>query len=160
MNKKQNISVNCNGEDLAALESYVDSICGEHNVYNNYFGNILMALVSVHDECQARQGKESKIEIGFYNNSRGLNFEINPNNEKMLKEAALVISNGDLLYEDEKYNWLFLISRLVDDFQIIEGKLNLLFDIASINHELATSRAQSLRAYFKGEPIKTNIQYH
>lgn len=160
MNEKQYISINCNGEDLVALESYVDSICGEHNVYNNYFGNILMALVSVHDECQARQGEESKLEINFYNNSKGLNFEINPCNEKMLQEAALVISNGDLLYEDEKYNWLFLINRLVDNFQIIEGKINLSFDIASINQELAASRAQSLRAYFKGEPIKANIQYH
>jgi len=160
MRERQNITVNCNGQDIFALESFVDSICDEYNVYNNFFGNIIMALVSAHDECRERDGEESKIDIEFYNNSRGLNFIIHPCNRSMINDSEEVLLNTDLLYEDEKYNWLFLINRLSDEFQIVDGKLNILFDIASINQELATTRANSLRAYFKGETIKSNIQYH
>jgi len=160
MRERQNISVNCNGDDLFALESFVDSICDEFNVYNNFFGSIIMALVSVHDQCLETEGENSKIDIEFYNNSRGLNFKIDPCNKSMIEDATTVLSDIELMYEDEKYNWLFLISRLSDNFLIEDGKLNILFDVASINQELASSRATSLKAYFKGETIKSNIQYH
>lgn len=159
MEERQNITINCNGKDMMTLESFVDSICAEYNVYNNFFGNIIMALVSIHDECEKQSSKDSKLKIRFYNNSRGLNFEIDPDNKIMIEDAKVILNNTDLIYEDDKYNWLFLISKLVDSIEVIDNKLNILFDVSSINQELASSRVNNLRAYFKGETIKSNIQY-
>jgi hypothetical protein len=157
---KQIITVKCDGREVNKIESFVDSICDEHNVYNNYFGNMVISLVSIHDECRNRKGDNAKMDFEFFTNSKGLNFRVYTQDEDMLKEAEMALSDSELMINDEKYNWIFLINSLCDELVVERSSLLLEYDVASINRELSASRVVSLRAYFKGATVENDFRYN
>ncbi len=161
MNKgKQKLSLICDGVEVNKIESFVDSVCEEYNVYNNYFGNMVISLVSIHDECRRRKGDEAKMDLEFFSDSKGLNFRVDPHNEKMIDEAENALKDENILLSDNNFNWLFLIKKLCDELYIERSNFILEYDVASINRDLAASRVSSLRAYFKGEKIEDNYKYN
>jgi hypothetical protein len=137
-------------EDLNRLEQFVESICDEFNVYNDYYGNIQLSIVSTYEKLSDVTHPSDKVGLEFFNDGKGLNFVFYTSNTKFFREAQLVLQEKDLILSDENYNWLFILDQLSDELTIDDASLQILYDVRSINAELANSRIGLLKAYFRG----------
>lgn len=154
------ISIKAELQNIGDVEKYIENICDEFNVYNDYYGNIVLCLVSLFEKLALDKSEYKDVDIEFYNDSNGLCFNVILNNESLLREAKLVLEERESILDDEQFNWLFIIDQLADQLKIGNHSLLMLFDIKSINAELAAFRAGTLRSYLKGQPISNQNLYN
>jgi hypothetical protein len=141
------------GADLNKLESYIESICDEFNVYNDCYGNLMLSIVSLYEQIVFVSPSDSKIKIDFFNSPRGLNFEFYTSNTHFLREVQVVLEERESIIDDDSYNWLFILEQLTDLMEVTEKSILIQFDIKSINAELAAARTIALKAYLHGQSI-------
>ena len=144
------IKLGSSQNDFNTLESFIETICDEFNVYNDYYGNIHLSIVSVYEQMTGQNQPNDSIKLEFFNDSKGLNFVFYTTNTKFFREADVVLQEKDLLLTDDNYNWLFILDQLSDELTLTESDMQIVFDIRSIHAELASTRVGLLKAYFKG----------
>lgn len=147
------ILLNKGAEDLNRLESFIESVCDEFNVYNDYYGNIVLSVVSLFEAIAQKNIDNQPVKMEFYNEEKGLSFEIYPNNNKLIRESQLVLEERESILDDNSFDWLFIIDHLADNLLINDESIILQFDIKSINAELASNRILALKSYLQGQTI-------
>ncbi len=144
------------GANVNKLESFIERICDEMNIYNEYFSNITTSIVSLYESVCAHSEMQGSLKVDFYNDSNGLNFLFYIDNEALMQELQSVLWDRSSILEDEKYDWLFILDRLCDNIRLLEEGILLQYDIKSINAELANVRVMFLKSYLIGEKVFNN----
>jgi len=122
-----NISLSSNAGEIYKIESFVESICDELGIYSNYFGNIIVSLSTVFEEClRLNSTGFDLLDISFYNDSEGLVFRIEPKSTQIIEEINSIRSQNNLIWEKEEFNWFLIISKLADSITIEENKIIIL----------------------------------
>lgn len=147
----QKLELYNNLSGLHSLESYVERICDEYNIFNDYFGIILMSLNGIYeDSCKHVAEDELALTLVFENGSKGLIFKALAESNEILAKFELFQSDPESFFDDERLNVPFLLSNLSDRMYMQDGWVVMEYDIANINQELAQGRVDKLKAYFKG----------
>ena len=136
---------------LHRVEAFIESLCDEYNVYNNYFSNIMVAVTEAFLNAVIHGNKlnvSKKILLSFKSSSSGLLFTIEDQGEGFDIDSIpdptkekLDASNGG--------RGIYLIKHLSDEVQFINNgrKIEMLFKISSINYESSLSRANMFKEY-------------
>ncbi len=129
---EQNIRLNQEQNELWRVEGFVEAIADRYNIFNSYYGNILISLL----ESISASGKENEgvVNLQFLPDNNGLKF----------------IVNGDFQDINTHENLLFLLNKLADDCDYDNRSIHLTFSINSINRQLSTERRKVFGHYLQG----------
>ncbi len=160
LNKKQELRLSSSLDDLHKVERFVDSICDEFNINNNYFGNIIIALTEavtnsiVHGN---NQDKSKTVTVTFEHKPKGLIFTIKDEGKGFDHKSIPDPTDVEKCPNPEEGRGMFLIKSLSDEvvFSDNGSKIEIIFKISSINKELALDRAGKLKSYYTE---KQNVQ--
>ncbi|MDP4281009.1 MAG: ATP-binding protein [Bacteroidota bacterium] len=141
-------------ESLRGIEVFVEEICDIYNINNSYFGNILIAIEEAVTNAIVHGNKldpDKEVLVIFRSMPNGLCFSIEdqgdgfnfrniPNPLEVEESASGMTGKG-----------LFLINSLADkvDFNLRGNKIELVFNISSINQETTLNRIKQLQSYFE-----------
>ena len=146
------VDFNSSLENLYIVEKFVENICDTYNIFNSYYGNILVSVTEavknaiIHGN---KNNKNKKVTLSFEANEKGLTFivedEGNGFNFKNLPNP---------LKDENPENCgkgLFLVKTLADEVTFNnEGRsVEISFKITSINYEIAIDRISKLLTYYK-----------
>ena len=140
-------------ENLAAVEKFVEEICDQHLLSTTYFGTISLAVVEAAKNAILhgnKQNPQKEVTISFENKINGLSFVIEDQGEGFdVETVPNPLEIEETLYP-EAGKGIYLIRSLADKVAYrAEGKrVEMLFDISSINKETTLNRIQNLQKYF------------
>ncbi|MCF8297510.1 MAG: ATP-binding protein [Saprospiraceae bacterium] len=157
--KLRKIEFKSTEENLHLVEKFVEEICDDYNIYNSYFGNIIIALTEATTNAifHGNKGDNFKtVIITFESKKIGLTFMVEDQGEgfdyKNIPDPTdITIENSEKLGKG-----IFLIKSLADEVNFYEnGKvIEIIFKIASINNETTIERINMLKAYSKVDETK------
>jgi serine/threonine-protein kinase RsbW len=150
MLQHKELKINSLQSNLIQVERFVEEICDENYISDNYFGNIMLAIeeavknAMIHGNRQVVSKQvtltcvKKKGEICFTIEDEGMGFD----------PAGIP---NPLESEDFKGNGLFLIRSLADkvSFNPSGNKIEISFTISSINQETTIRRISHLKSYFR-----------
>ena len=150
MNKTEKLVLKSDRLYINKVERFVEQICDEFNIYNNYYANILMSVIEAYTNAVKHGNKydENKsVKIEFSSESNGLAFTIE--DEGNGYEIDSIEDPTNLDNEGVEGRGLFLIKSLSDQVEIENNgsKLKLQFLISSINREMANKRNELFHKY-------------
>jgi serine/threonine-protein kinase RsbW len=143
-------------KNLYLVEKFVEEICDEYNIYNSYFGNIMITLTEAVKNAivHGNQDNINKfVTVEFESGVFGLRFRIedqgNGFNHNQIPDPTDL---SDDSFENAGKG-IFLIKSLSDEVNFIEnGKIiEVTFKISSINQEMLFERTQQLKSYYLGK---------
>jgi serine/threonine-protein kinase RsbW len=145
-------------ENINLAERFVEEVCDIYNIFNNYFGNITLAVTEAVENAITHGNmldSEKQVKLEFESHNAGLVFRIT--DEGMGFDPHLVSDPT----EDENAlagRGLYLMRSLSDGVNFLNGgkTIELLFEIASINYQTTIQRRNSLSDYMKGQKIQLN----
>jgi serine/threonine-protein kinase RsbW len=138
-------------EAVHEVEKFVEKICDEYSIYNNYYSNILVSLTEAFENAvkHGNQGVPGmKVKVSFENHSEGLMFKVSDQGDgydPMTVPDPTMATEADA----DAGRGLFLMRALSDDIQFENNASTvcLLFKVSSINRELSEHRIKALHAY-------------
>lgn len=139
------------------VEGFVEDICDEFNIFNSYFGNILLCVTEAFQNARVHGNKNDetkRIKITFESLPLGLYFRIEDEGEGFNFEPYL---DQDFFPEENSSgNGLFLIKSLSDELHFYNnGKcIEIVFYISSINLDKLIERVKHLDGYFKKSEVE------
>lgn len=144
-------------EGIHQLEAFIEEICYEYNIFNNYFSNIQLALNEAYFNARLHGNGENdnaEIEISFFSDSKGLHFLVKDQGDGFDYENYQSMNIEDLLEADDNDNGkrgLLVIRMLVDEINFYDkgSVIEMIFYISSINYNLTIERKKHLELYFK-----------
>lgn len=150
MNKSEKITLKSDKLYINEVERFVETICDEQNIYNNYYANILMSVIEAYTnavEHGNRYDENKNVTILFSVESNGLTFSIQDEGNGF--DLKAVPDPTDIKNEGMEGRGLFMINALSDkvEFENNGSILKLEFHIASINREAANKRTQLFHQY-------------
>ncbi|MFO8054012.1 MAG: hypothetical protein R6U19_02480 [Bacteroidales bacterium] len=113
------------------IEQFAEEIADQYNIFNSYYGNILVSLVECAD---IKQPSSKDIQLDFRSERNGLIFTF----------------RGDYSHLRPEDDLIFLISKLSDHYSFDNESITIAFSINSINKELSTKRKDIFTAYLQG----------
>lgn len=161
MNRIQKIELKSDKLYINEVERFVEQICDEYNIYNNYFGNIMMSVLEAYTNAVKHGNKfdaNKSVNIRFESEAGGLAFYIEDEGEGF--DFHNIPDPTDLKNKAEEGRGLFTIKSLADnvEFENNGSTLKIGFLIASINHEIAKHRADLFHNYVNQGIKKNQIQ--
>ena len=146
-------------ENISLIEKFVEEICDDYNIYNSYFGNIIIALTEATTNAIIHGNKEDKLKtviITFESKSIGLTFVIEDQGDGFDFENIPDPTDVSIENSDELGKGIFLIKSLADEVNFYEdGRvIEIVFKITSINNETTIERINILKAYSNIEETK------
>lgn len=156
------VDFNSSLENLYIVEKFVENICDTYNIFNSYYGNILVSVTEavknaiIHGN---KNNKNKKVILSFEANEKGLSFTIEDEGD------GYNINNIPNPLQDENPEncgkGLFLVKTLADEvtFKNNGSSIEISFKITSINYEIAIDRISKLLTYYKEKnsiPIDIN----
>lgn len=146
-----NIKTQSNLNELHKVEAFIEQVCDENSIYNNYFSNILVSVTEAFSNSVVHGNQFSNdkvIIVGFIKDARGLVFYVQDQGEGF--NYSQITDPTSIDQDSEKGRGLFLIKHLADNVEFIdEGRrVELVFRIASINYESALNRVNLLKEYY------------
>lgn len=150
MNKTEKLSLKSDRLYINEVERFVENICDEFNIYNNYYGNILMSVVEAYTnavEHGNRYDEKKSVTISFSSESNGLSFIINDEGNGF--NLGGIPDPTDLANEGVEGRGLFMMKSLADHMEINDDgrSIKLQFLISSINREMANKRTELFHSY-------------
>jgi hypothetical protein len=150
--KRDNREIVISGRnEINKIERFIEEICDYYNIYNEYFGNILLAtteaadiLLSLHDSSES-----GHVLISFNRNSKGLVFNI-----KAEEYEGNPIEGEDILDQEIRRHKLsrdiYIIRALTDEITIsVKARsIILVFYVSSMNYEKSLERITRLKEYW------------
>ncbi len=160
--KERFLKIAINDEGIHEVEKFIEEICDDFNIFNSYFGNIMLAVLEACENAFINiDYEETVLDIQFWSEKNKLIFSIKGNNEVYLKkEYVKKLENSDEL-NFENDNESYLIMKMLADELVYDEKdksLRIIFYISSINHNLTMNREKILLEYF--EKVKKKIKAH
>lgn len=149
--KELNIELASNLSQLNKVEAFVEQICDEFNIYNNYFSNIIVAVTEAFLNAVQHGNKNDsskKVRITFISSSSGLIFSVE--DQGFGFNSDFIPDPTDIKNQDAfAGRGIYLIKHLSDEVQFLNNgtKIEMLFKIASINHESSIKRASLFKEY-------------
>ena len=141
-------------ENIHLVEKFIDLISDEYNINNTYFGNILIAVteaVTNAIEHGNKKDPQKNVFLKFDIRPKGFAFIVSDEGEgfdiNKITDPTDVVHNTN----SEEGRGIYLIRSLADEVNFSEKgtQIELIFNIASINAELALDRINQLNLYSK-----------
>jgi len=150
MNKSEKLSLKSDKLYINEVERFVERICDEQNIYNNYYANILTSVIEAYTnavEHGNQYDEHKKVNITFDTEANGLVFSIQDEGDGF--DINSVQDPTDIKNEGTEGRGLFTIKSLSDqiEFENNGSTLKLSFHIASINWEIANKRTELFHKY-------------
>ncbi len=142
-------------EGFAALEAFLDKICDDFHIYDDYYGNIIASVTAAYELISAIDQSPHTIAILFQSGPDGVRFTI-PLGDHFLELAAKMqkmknTTHPDMLDEPDEADQLMLqVELLADDLRLDaeEQAMVIAFHITGINDMLSLQRTQLLDNYY------------
>ncbi len=141
-------------ENLIEVEKFVEEICEQNYLTHSYYGAILMAIEEAARNAIIHGNKldeKKKVTISFKRKSSGLVFSVEDQGEGFdFNNVPDLMEVPDAVYPNAGKG-IYLMKSLADklEFDGKGRKVNISFDISSINQETTLSRIHNLQNYFK-----------
>ena len=151
--KKHTLEIKSDLHEIAEVERFVEDICDYYNLNSSYFGNIIVAVTEAVENAivHGNHGsKEKHVLIHFDYSQKGIGFIIEDEGTgfdyKSIPDATDVKANPE-----KKGTGIFLIKTLADEVYFLDNgrKIQLIFNITSINNEVFINRKKHIDEYFK-----------
>jgi len=160
MNKTEKLVLKSDRLYINEVERFVEQICDEFNIYNNYYANILLSVTEAYTNAVEHGNKfdENKsVKIIFSSESNGLAFTIEDEGKGF--EIENIPDPTNLDNEGIEGRGLFMIKSLADNVEIENNgsKLKLNFLISSINREMANKRNELFHNYINQDIKKEQM---
>ncbi len=136
---------------LQDIERFVEGICDELNIYNNYYGIINSSLTEIFEACCSTKLESTILK---YTNSKGVISFLFENKSFMVSLGKNFNIESDEYFFNEDLNWLLIVKNLSDNLEISESGIKIGFSISSINSDMAVGRASVLNSFFESKRIK------
>jgi len=150
LQKKQILKLSSQQSELLKVESFVESICDEFSINNNYFGIILIAVTEAVENA-IKHGNHNEAEkeviVTFESGQSGLTFTIADQGQGFDFNSVSDPTQENI--NPEQGRGIYLMKSLADEVNFGEtgSQINLIFKIASINNELSVDRISQLKKY-------------
>jgi len=159
MNKLQQIVVKSKATEVHKVMNFIEQICDEHNIFSNYYANIITSITEAFDNAIEHGNKfdENKnITVSFIQKNDGLTFCVEDQGEGF--NPTKVNDPTDISNNGESGRGIFLMGILSDKMLFTNNgtKVCFKFLISSINKEISDSRVEKLKA-FLGQNVHSKI---
>ena len=139
-------------ENLYIVEKFVENICDSYNIFNSYYGNILVSVTEaiknaiIHGNIN---NSNKNVAISFEANDKGLTFIIEDEGNGF--DFNNIPDPLSIENTTQTGRGLFLVNSLADEVQFKnQGRvIEISFKISSINYEIAIDRINKLLKYNK-----------
>jgi serine/threonine-protein kinase RsbW len=151
--RKHTLKIGSNVSEIHEVERFVEDICDYYNINNTYFGNIIVAITEAVENSIIhgnKQDSSKNISISFEANKKGIVFSVEDEGGGFNFEN--IPDPTDFRANPEKRGTgIFLIKTLTDEVLFLDGgrKIQLQFNITSINREVYSRRMKHVDEYFK-----------
>jgi serine/threonine-protein kinase RsbW len=159
MERSEQIILKSQKSELHKVVAFVENICDQHNIYNNYYGNIVTAITEAFLNAVEHGNKnipEKDIKLSFDVESDGFMFCISDQGDGF--DIQNINDPTDINSEDTIHGrGIFLINALSDkvEFKNEGTQVCMKFLISSINREVSDRRIEKLKAFMTKE-VKHN----
>jgi serine/threonine-protein kinase RsbW len=156
--RKHTLKIRSDINEIHEVERFVEDICDYYNINNSYFGNIIVAISEAVENSIVHGNKQDalkSVNISFEANQKGIVFSIEDEGEGFNFEE--IPDPTDIKNNPEKKGTgIFLIKTLADEALFLNNgrKVQIQFNITSINREVFTRRMKHIDEYFE---VKKNI---
>lgn len=156
--KKHTLKIKSDLHQITEVERFVEDICDYYNLNNSYFGNIIVAVTEAVENAIIhgnQENKEKYVLIHFDFSQKGIGFTIEDEGRGF--DFNSIPDPTDMQNNPEKKGTgIYLIKVLADNVHFLENgrKVQLTFNITSINKEVFINRKKHINEYFK---VKKNI---
>ncbi len=152
-NKRRSILIPATKEHMHLVEAFVEKICDDYNIFDSYFGVILFSITETFSAFVANNtDRKEDILLAFRSLQKGLAFQFFPDNSLLELASLLQEKNIEPLTRDDNEAScnLQIVNMLSDEIHVDheKGMLEIVFNLVSINHQLALERAKELDLYF------------
>ena len=156
--KKHTLKIKSDINQIHEVEKFIEDICDYYNINNSYFGNIVVAVSEAVENSIIHGNKcdtSKTVHISFEANQKGIVFTIEDEGDGFkfdnIPDPTDIQSNPE-----KKGTGIFLIKTLTDEALFLNngGKIQLKFNITSINREVFSRRMKHVDEYFN---IKRDI---
>ena len=144
-------------KDLCKLEKYIEEVLDYHNIPDEYFGNIMLAISQSSELILKKRQARKPLKINVQQTNKGLSFEIRnegSGKDHAMDELDLAIERQNILRET------FIIRSLADATELKDGgdTVVLNFSVTGINYERSLKRMDQLKNYLstREKVIDTN----
>ena len=144
-------------KDLCKLEKYIEEVLDYHNIPDEYFGNIMLAISQSSELILKKRKANKPLKINIHQTKKDLSVEIRnegSGKEHTMDELDLAIERQNILKE------AFIIRSLTDATELKDGgdTLVLHFSVTGINYERSLKRMDQLKNYLstREKVIDTN----
>ncbi|MEI6852738.1 MAG: ATP-binding protein [Bacteroidota bacterium] len=150
--RKHTLKIKSDIKEIHEVEKFVEDICDYYNINNSYFGNILVAVSEAVENSIVHGNKQDpskSISICFEANQKGIVFSIEDEGEGFNFDN--IPDPTDFQNNPEKKGTgIFLIKTLTDETLFLNNgrKVQLQFNITSINREVFSRRMKHVDEYF------------
>lgn len=148
---KKKLIVKSHRDEIYNIESFIEEICDDYNIFNSYFSNILISAVEgfeiIINHIEKGKIDRRNITILFTSGKDGLKFEITSPIE--IFDKKFLIDSLDNVDKDIQDSYL-KIKYLSDEVNISEDRKSceIVFYISSINFDKTIERQNLLENYF------------
>ena len=151
--KKHTLKIKSDPNEISEVERFVENICDYYNLNSTYFGNIMVAVTEAVENAIVHgnlQNKEKFVLIHFDFSQKGIDFTIEDEGSgfdyNSIPDATDAQGNPE-----KKGTGIYLIKALADEVHFIDKgrKIQLIFNITSINSEVFINRKKHIDEYFK-----------
>lgn len=140
--------------DFHRVERFIEDVCEYHNITNEYFGNIILAVTDAVEIMFSifQREHEMKLYLFFNKIPKGLRFRVQIKSND-LKE----IDDEDILDKEIRGHKLgrelFIIRAVTDELEINKNArgISMTFYVTSINFEKSLERIELLKKYWNKE---------
>lgn len=156
--KKHTLKIKSDINEIHEVERFIEDICDYFNINNSYFGNIVVAVSEAVENSIIHGNKHNSakmVQISFETNQKGIVFTIEDEGDGFnfdnIPDPTDIQSNPD-----KRGTGIFLIKTLTDEALFLNNgrKIQLQFNITSINQEVFSKRMKHVDEYFN---IKKDI---
>lgn len=147
--RNEKLTISSKIENLNLVQKFIEDICDEFNVNNNYFGNILVAVTSAVENAIKhgnQNSPEKKVDITFESKPNLLVFSVKDEGQGFnYTELPNPVENNI----DENHNGIYLIKKLSDEVTFSDNgsKIEINFSTEKMNDLLSTERMVNLAEY-------------
>lgn len=159
MERNSNITLKSLPSELNKVVGFIENICDQHNIFTNYYGNIVTAVTEAFLNALKHGNNNNitkNIKLNFEVQNDGFAFCVTDEGEGFdhtniadPTESETNIGTG-----------IYLMKTLSDDIEFLDGGRTacMKFLISSINKDIADSRVKLFNKFIKKDVnLKTNI---
>ena len=161
MDKHVRLELKTEVKELNKVVGFVENICDQHNIYNNYFGNIVTAVSEAFLNAVEHGNKKDiskNISLDFEVINDGFTFCIS--DQGLGFDTNSIIDPTELNLDKEiQGKGIFLMKSLSDglEFRDNGAQVCLKFKISSINKEMADARVVKLKSFIKSTITQNSL---